>query len=147
MPRWLQLPRDPLAHQARALGWAATFGHRRVVGLLADADVPLDAADAEGMTALHWAAWMGHLDVIDALVRRGARLEARNRYGGTVLGAAIWAAVHGGRAVGDPLLGALPSVDYLAVVERLLAAGAQPDVVEYPSGHTGIDAVLVRHRS
>lgn len=145
IPRWLRLPRAPGAERARALGWAAALGHRRVVEFLADAGVPLDSADAQGFTALHWAAWGGHLDVIDALVARGAPLEARNQYGGTVLGATVWAALHGGRALDDPRPDALPSVDYPPVVARLLAAGARADAVQYPSGHAGVDAVLARY--
>jgi hypothetical protein len=147
MPRWLRLPRDAGAERARALGWAAAFGHRRVVELLADAGVPLDAADADGMTALHWAAWLGHGDVIDALLARRAPLEARNRYGGTVLGSTVWAALHGGRALDNPRPDALPTVDYPPVIERLLAAGARPDEAPFPSGHARVDAVLARYRS
>ena len=133
MPYWLRLQRTPHAHRARALSWAAAFGHRGVVELLLDAGVPLDAADAEGMTALHWAAWMGHAGVVDALLARGAPLEAVNRYGGTPLGATVWSAVHAGR-----------EVDRLPVIERLLAAGARVDTVEYPSGDARIDAMIAR---
>ena len=39
MPRWLPLSRDADAHRALALTWAAAFGHRRVVELLADAGI------------------------------------------------------------------------------------------------------------
>ncbi len=54
-------------------------------------------------------------------------------YVGTVLGQTIWSAINSGY-----------DIDYAAVVETLLAAGARIDAVEYPTGHARIDEVLAR---
>jgi hypothetical protein len=69
-----------------------------------------------------------------------APLEAKSVRGGTPLGAAIWAATES-----DPNDPIWPKVDWVPIVERLLEAGANVDVVEYPTGNSRIDAVLRRH--
>jgi ankyrin repeat protein len=118
----LRLPQDPKAHLARALIWAAALGRTRVVEFLARQRVDLAATDEQGFTALHWAAFRGHLDVMEVLLTRGAPLEAVNAYGGTVLGATEWAATHVDGVFQD---GGFERVDYVPVVDRLLAAGAR----------------------
>ena len=140
--RWLRLPRDPRAHLERALIWAAALGRTGVVEFLSMQHVNLGAADDQGLTALHWAAVQGHQDVLDVLLRRRAPLEALNVYGGTVLGTAVWAAANRD-GVFRP--GGFVEVDYVPVIERLIAAGARIDAVGYPSGNRAVDAVLQRH--
>jgi hypothetical protein len=67
------------------------------------------------------------------LLTHDADLEVTNVYGGTVLGTVVWAAVN-----------ADTGVDYVAVVERLIAAGADVARASFPSGHAAIDDVLRR---
>jgi hypothetical protein len=104
--------------------------------------VDLGAKDEQGFTALHWAAFQGHQDVLEVLLHRNAPLEATNNYGGTVLGSTIWASMH---VDGIFRAGGFTPVDYIPIVERLLAAGARVDAVAFPSGNAAIDDVLARH--
>lgn len=84
-----------------------------------DAGMPVDLVDAHAQTALHWAAWRGRASLVDRLLDAGAPIEPREmQFGGTPLG---WA-VHGSRQA--PRDGG----DHLAVVARLLRAGADPSV-------------------
>ena len=48
-----------------------------------------------------------------------------------MLGQTIWSAINSGY-----------DIDYVVVVETLLAAGAHADAVDYPTGHARIDALL-----
>ena len=75
------------------------------------------AADGYDMTALHWAGANGLMHVIERLIALGAPLEAENTWGGTVLNSTLHFVVN------DPVKG----VDYAAVIELLLAAGADVD--------------------
>ena len=82
---------------------------------------------------MHTAAWYGHHDVLEWLLQRGASLEEKNDYGGTVLDGTCWGAAkaphHG--------------VDYLAVVVRLIDAGAdQSAVTPFPTGRADLDRLL-----
>ncbi|MFY9610065.1 MAG: hypothetical protein WAU45_15805 [Blastocatellia bacterium] len=54
-------------------------------------------------------------------------------YGGTVLGCAVWSAVNETR------------LDHVAIIEALLAAGADIDKAAYPTGNKRVDEVLRRH--
>ena len=56
----------------------------------------------------------GQMDVIQLLIARGAPLEDKNTYGATVLGQALWSA-----------LNSEGGIDYVPVIETLLAAGAK----------------------
>jgi hypothetical protein len=138
---WLHLPNDPRRHVERGLIWAAALGHVSVVDILARRGVDVGARDEQGFTALHWAAARGRLNVVEFLLSRGAPLEARNAYGGTVLGATVWFAAHGG---GTFHAGGFAPLNYLPVLERLLAAGARADAVALPSGRREIDELLIR---
>jgi len=84
------------------------------------------------MTGLHWAAAHRHVEVVRILTRRGAPLEVRNRWGGTVLSSTVWFALQ-------------PSAEgssYVAVLELLIAAGADVGAVDHPTGNAVIDRVL-----
>ena len=60
------------------------------------------------------------IDVIERLIALGAPLEVENTWGGTVLNSTLHFVVN------DPVKG----VDYAEVIELLLAAGADVDVVD-----------------
>ena len=78
--------------------------------------VPVDVADAEGMTALHWAAHHNDLATVRTLLAAGAKATVANRYGVTPL--------HEAATVGNA-----------AMVSALLRAGAEADAV-YGDGET-----------
>ncbi len=139
---WGRLARNPQAHMERALIWAATLGRVGVTKFLSGQRVDLGAKDEQGFTALHWAVFQGHSDVVEVLLHRNAPLEARNNYGGTVLGSTIWASIH---VEGIFRAGGFMPVDYVPIIERLLAAGARVDAVAFPSGNPAIDDVLAQH--
>jgi ankyrin repeat protein len=139
---WGRLARNPQAHTERALIWAATLGQLGVTKFLSGLRLDLGAKDEQGFTALHWAAFQGHQDVVEVLLHHHGPLEATNSYGGTVLGSTIWASMH---VEGVFRTGGFTSVNYIPIVERLLAAGARVDAVGFPSGNAAIDDVLARH--
>lgn len=93
-------------------------GAVELIGLLAAAGADIDARNALGQTALHLAVHHrpASLTGVDLLLRLGADLEVRDEHGWT------------------PLLVALDSGSP-AAVERLLAAGADPQVYT-PGGST-----------
>jgi ankyrin repeat protein len=73
------------------------------------------ARGQDGGTALHMAAWVANLELIDKLLARGADVNAIDpTHGSTVLGWAAYGSVHRRRE----------GADYVAAVERLVAAGA-----------------------
>jgi hypothetical protein len=119
---------------ALAFVWACKFGRTPVVELLLAKGVDPAVADDDGMTGLHLAAAFGHVELIPLLAEHGAPLEARNRWGGTVLDSTVYFAIHG----------PVPGVDYLPVIERLIAAGADVGAVTPPTGNEAIDALLRR---
>ncbi|MCI0388576.1 MAG: ankyrin repeat domain-containing protein [Acidobacteria bacterium] len=114
--------------------WACEYGRNDVVEFLLDRGMDLHAGENIDETGLHWAAIGGHVDTIKLLLARGARLEARNCYGGTVLGQATWSAMNGDGGI-----------DYVPVIETLLAAGAKVDEADYPNGNDQIDELLRRY--
>lgn len=70
---------------------AAEHGRLAAVRLLLDLGVPVDSANANGVTALHLAASNGHRLVVDELLARGASLDLRERvHGGSPLGRVVW---------------------------------------------------------
>jgi ankyrin repeat protein len=110
---------------------ACEYGHRDVVDFLLDKGIDLSAGANSGQTALHLAAHRGQLDIMKLLIERGAPLEVFNCYGGTVLDQALWSSQNGE-----------PEIDFVPVVELLLAAGAKPDV--YPGMKERVEAILGR---
>ena len=131
---WLGLSSDARSHVERALVWACRYGRTEVVSLLLARGVDPSAADTVGMTGLHWAAGNGHLAVVELLTQRGAPLEVRNTWGGTVLSTTVYLARH--------QLDDWPRLS--AVIEALVAAGADIRAVTYPTGVEPIDELLSR---
>jgi len=116
--------------------WACEYGRKEVVEFLLDKGIDLRAGENIDETALHLAAHRGQLEMIKLLLDRGAPLEAKNVYGGTVLGQATWSVMHGD-----------PSIDFVPVIEELLAAGAKIEEADYPTGNERVDELLRRHRA
>jgi ankyrin repeat protein len=134
-PRWLGVSANARAHIELGFVWACKFGHVEVVEIMLEKGVDPAAKDADDMTALHWASAGGHRDVVRRLLQRGAHLEATNTWGGTVLDSTVYFARHVQR--GD--------VDYTAVIELLIAAGADVGAVTpFPTGDAVIDSLLRR---
>jgi ankyrin repeat protein len=117
------------------LNWASEYGRIGVIEFLLERGADPAAQDGFGQTALHWAAIGGQLEAAGILLKHHAPLETRNRFGGTVLGQAVWSALH------DKL-----GIDYLPVIEALLAAGADSAAVTLPTGNPRIDDALRRPR-
>ena len=116
-----------------ALGWAAEYGRVAVLEFLLKRGAEPGSPAHGGQTALHWAAVGGQAEAARILIRHGAALEIKNVYGGTPLDQAVWSALH------DSL-----GIDYMPVIEALLAAGADPKAVVLPTGNARIDDVLRR---
>lgn len=138
VPYWVHIPEDAPGQIARAMVVACRFQQPDVALFLIELGVDVSSADHDNMTALHWASATGLLDVVQVLIDRGAPLEVRNTWGGTVLDSTVYFAMN------QPVAGA----DYPAVIERLLAAGADIEAVDpKPTGITSIDEVLQRFRA
>jgi ankyrin repeat protein len=120
--------------------WASEYGRAEVADFLLQMGVDKETYRQFKLTGRHWAAASGDIDTVKALLKHGAPLEAKNVWGGTPLGSAIWAATES-----DPNDPVWPKADWVPIVELLLEAGANTDAVEYPTGHSRIDAVLLRH--
>jgi ankyrin repeat protein len=129
---WLGLSGDPEADVERAFVWACTYGRTAVVELLLEQGMDPGVTDGDRMTGLHWAAARKQLEVVELLIRRGAPLEARNRWGGTVLSSTVFFALQ------RPADGA----SYAAVLELLIASGADVRAVKYPTGNAAVDKLL-----
>lgn len=135
-PRAGRIAPTPRANVEWALVFAAAAGHAGVVELLTRPAVDLGARGMAGLTALHWAAAQGHPDVVDLLLKRNAPLEdTANHHHATVLGCAVWGATNNGRSESG------------TVIERLLRAGADARVVEFPTGNPIVDELLRPHRT
>jgi len=125
--RTYTLPPDKLQQAidyARARNW---------LEFLLERGAEVSAQDKAGQTALHWACVGGQAEAARILIAHRAPLELKNSYGGTPLDQAAWSAAH------DEL-----GIDYLPVVEVLLAAGADVGAVAIPTGHARIDEALRR---
>ncbi len=103
------------ANDAPLADAAEKMDRARVEALLGKR-VPVDVAQADGMTALMWAVYHDDAGMAGALVRAGASVKAANRYGVTPLSLACT----NGSA---------------AIVGLLLGAGADPDAAS-PGGET-----------
>jgi hypothetical protein len=73
--------------------------------------------------------------VVADLLRRGVPLEVENAWQGSVLNSTLHFALY------IPVKG----VDYVTVLERLLQAGANLHVVDYPTGKPEIDGLFARY--
>jgi uncharacterized protein len=106
----------PRAATDAPLADAAEKMDRAKVQALIEKRVPIDAAQADGMTALMWAAYHDDARMAEALVRAGANVKAANRYGVTPLSLAC---TNGSTAIAG----------------LLLEAGADPNAAS-PGGET-----------
>jgi ankyrin repeat protein len=114
---------------------ACFLGRNDVVRFFLERGVGPQGGAATGIDALHWAVNRGQLETVKVLLSRGADLETRNLHGGTALGIAVWSAFHE------------PRPAHLEIIETLLAAGAKPDEVPWPTGDPHIDALLTKRRA
>ena len=118
---------------AEALTCACFLGRTGVADFLVTHGVDPAAGTGTGLSAFHWAANRGNLDTVKLLIERKAPLELVNMYGGTVLGCTVWSAINE------------PKVDHIAIIEILLAAGANIEGADYPTGNERVDEVLRRN--
>lgn len=118
---------------AEAFSCSCFLGQTSVAEFLMTNGVDPAAGTSTGLSGFHWAANRGNLDTVKLLIERKAPLELVNMYGGTVLGCAVWSAINE------------PRVDHIAIIEALLAAGANIDDAEYQTGNERVDEVLRRH--
>ena len=88
-------------HVLTPLYYAATHRQHRMVALLLERGLDIDAKDCYGRTALHWAAHWANVRAIETLISHGASLDTRDTYGYTPLGLAI--ACRRGQAIEMPL--------------------------------------------
>jgi ankyrin repeat protein len=139
-PRWFRWPDSARAHIELALLFACGFGREPMARFLLDQGVDPAAGDGNAMTALHWAAASRCMELVILLIGKGAPLEVRNTWGGTVLDSTVWFAVNAPRTTPGSSHG------YPAVIEALLAAGANPaEVTPFPTGIGELDGILRRH--
>jgi ankyrin repeat protein len=106
------------------------------VQLMLDLGFPITQTErSHGYTALHNAAWSGSADLVDLLLARGAPVNIKDPgFNATPLG---W-------AVHDMLIEKRhPEGEFLRVIEALLDAGAEWDKTAYPTGHPGLDELLL----
>ncbi|SFW14274.1 ankyrin repeat domain-containing protein [Nitrosovibrio sp. Nv17] len=75
--------------------YAATSGHPKIVRLLLEGGVPVDAASDNGTTALMMAARGNHSDTVRVLLEHGADPNLHNELGGTALQWALAKEYHG----------------------------------------------------
>ncbi|ODS58152.1 MAG: hypothetical protein ABS36_04510 [Acidobacteria bacterium SCN 69-37] len=103
---------DPHGSLARAI----FHGHLEAAALMIRLGFDPAVPGVDGGTALHAACWMGHVPLVERLIAvGGVALDARDPvHGSTPLGWAAFGSVHRRAADGD----------YAAVIERLVAAGA-----------------------
>jgi uncharacterized protein len=139
-------PSSPLADAAEKKNWSQ-------VRTLLKQRPPIDAPQADGMTALHWAAYHDDLEIATQLINAGASAKSANRYGVTPLseactngnGKMIALLVKAGAdpnqslAGGEtPLMTAARS-GALEAVKTLLASGATVNAAKDPArGQTAL---------
>lgn len=123
-----------LPEQMRLISDAAWNHKTDAVRLMLQIGFDIEARGGDDATALNRAATRGFADLIELLLAHGASLEARNALGSAALGACLW----GAENFRDP------NGDYIASVERLIAAGAPLDDIRYPIANKSVNAVLRR---
>jgi ankyrin repeat protein len=118
------MSRDAHAHLAHAIF------HERFAAAALMLHLGFDPAapGVDGGSALHAACWVGNVDMVDRLIARAAvPLDARDpTHGSTPLGWAAFGSVHR-RARGS---------DYVGVIDRLVAAGADVTAAGNGAGRT-----------
>jgi ankyrin repeat protein len=134
------LPTATVRQRNAGFMWACEYGQDPVVEFLLDHGVDV-MTDVGGMTGPHWAVTGWNDSTLEILLARGANLEAKNGYGGTLLSNAVWAVFHSHPVHRWPRAQA----DYLPMIERLLAEGANPNSVGRPTGNGQIDQLLERY--
>jgi len=134
VPGMRGLRQDPKTQMEQALVWSGMLDRAAVAGFLLQRGVDPSAQGSQGLTALHWAAFHGHMETLRLLLTWSPPLEVKNVYGGTVLDQTVWASAH--RRNG---------LDYVPIIEMLLAAGANVGAVTEPSGNARVDDVLRRY--
>ncbi len=123
---------------------AAYNGNQRMLDMLLEAGADSTTIDASGKSAIVYAAARGYLEIVERLFEQSEKIDVNARYGNN-LTALMWAAGHGND---------VPAPDGLAVVEYLLAKGADPDLTDNRGrsalhiaaerGHTSIVKRLVK---
>jgi ankyrin repeat protein len=129
---WINLPADLKSRRELALVEAAAYGRLEIVEYLLGRGVDPGSSNKDHMSALHTAAAHGQMQVIDLLLKHGAPLEVENVWGGTVLNSTLHFVFN------SPYRG----VDYPAVVQRLVTAGADTGVVDMPTGDARVDEAI-----
>jgi ankyrin repeat protein len=99
---------------------AAYNGNLRILDMLLDAGADSTIVDTSGKSAIVYATGRGYLEIVRRLLEHSDKIDANTRYGND-LTALMWAAGHGND---------VPALDGLAVVEYLLAKGANPDLTD-----------------
>ena len=95
----------------RILSWAAECGQVRIVDLLIEIGIEVDAKNRFGETPLHLSVQRSHFLVVRSLLNAGASISARGEWGSTPL--------HFAAEIGDE-----------KVVASLLRAGAAPNACD-----------------
>jgi len=94
-----------------ALHIAARYGHGRLVELLAQCGVNLNARDDRGYTAVMWATMRGNDAALYMLLQMGAKLDVPDNKGNTAL---MWAARQGNHRIVKILIDHGANVNYSA---------------------------------
>ena len=111
-----------------------------VVRLMLDLGFPVDVPEKNhGFSALHNAAWCGDPDLVELLLSRGHPADLRDpNHQSTAIGWAIHSCLEAKRH---------PEGRFPETIALLLEAGTPLDRGTFPTGHSGIDAVLARFES
>ena len=128
------------------LAYAVIGGHDRAAELMLRLGFDETAPGQDGGTALHAACWVGNARMVETLLARGrVPLETRDpMHRSTPLGWAAHGSVH--RRARD--------ADYVAVVDRLVAAGAdvqapgngaKASLLSMAAGNSAVEDALRRH--
>lgn len=137
------LVQEVIAHGGALLAAFAGVGNSAGVRHLLDLGVAVDAlfeqgdgyyGVAKGSTALHVAAWRARHDTVKLLLARGAVVDRPDGQGRTALALAV-------RACVDSYWMERRTPESVAA---LLAAGAAPGTVAFPSGYAEVDELLRR---